>query len=578
MSKDTTTLPATALGAGETLTAAEEAPAPPPRLKIPGLKESWPRDLLAGFLVFLIALPLCLGISLASGYPLIAGIYTAIIGGILTTFISNSPLTIKGPAAGLIVIALGAIVEFGGGVGKSPEANYHAYQLALAVGVAAGLIQIALGLLKLGDVIGDFFPTAAVHGMLASIGVIILVKQFHYAFGVQDVSGGPFAQIAAIPNSIVNEIKPRIALIGVLSLLALFGLPLVKNRWVRMIPAPMVVLLIAIPLGLAFDLHHVHNYSIGNRTYVIGPKYEVNLPGSLFDGITHPDFAALTDPRLALIGWKYVIMFVLVGSLESLLSAKAIDLIDPWRRKTSLNRDLTAIGVANTVSAAVGGLPMISEIVRSKANIDNGARTRLADLFHALFLLVCVASIPLVLNHIPLAALAAMLVYTGFRLASPREFVHAFKVGKEQLVIFLATLFTTLATDLLMGIAAGVLTKIIIHLINGAPLLAMIKPRISVENVDERTVRVGVKQAAVFTNWLWLKNALKKVPADREVVLDLAETRLVDHTVMEKLHELEREYEHAGRKLHIVGLEGHVPMSSHPHAARKKAMPAVALA
>jgi MFS superfamily sulfate permease-like transporter len=554
----------------------------PPNDGLSGLKENGKADLLSGFLVFLIALPLCLGISLASGYPLIAGVYTAIIGGILTTFISNSQLTIKGPAAGLIAIAIAAILEFGGGPGKSPEANMQAYRLALAVGVAAGLLQLTLGVLRLGDVIGDFFPTAAVHGMLAAIGVIIAAKQIHIALGVQNVSGGTFEQIAALPSTILT-IKPRIALIGVSGLLILFLMPLIKNRQLRKVPAPLIVLLVAVPLGLVFDLHHAHNYRLGNREYVIGPEYAVNLPNTLFGGIAHPDFAALIDPRYAMIGWKYVIMFALVGSLESLLSAKAIDLLDPWRRKTSLNRDLTAIGLANTLSAAVGGLPMISEIVRSKANIDNGARTRWADFFHAVFLLLCVGALPVglalipalkddpqVLNHIPLAALAAMLVYTGYRLASPREFVHAYHVGIEQLVIFMTTLLVTLATDLLMGIAAGVVMKFVIHLINGAPLLAMLKPPITVEARGDGTHLVMMKQAAVFTNWLWLKKALKTVGTDKEVVLDLSETKLVDHTVMEKLREMESEFAENKGKLTIVGLEKHRALSNHPFAARKR--------
>jgi MFS superfamily sulfate permease-like transporter len=342
-------------------------------------------------------------------------------------------------------------------------------------------------------------------------------------------------------------------------------MPLIRNRFVRRIPAPMVVVVVAVLLGQWFDLDHRHGYLFLGQEYSVGPKALVDLPTNMFDGIAFPDFAGL----LTWTGWKFVLMFFLVGSVESLLSAKAIDVIDPWRRKTNLNRDLTAIGLANLASASVGGLPMISEIVRSKANIDNGARTRLADCFHALFLLVCVALIPGLLHEIPLAALAAMLVYTGCRLASPREFVHAYHVGTEQLVIFLATIVTTLATDLLMGIFAGVLTKIVIHLINGAPLLAMIKPKIHVETSAAQT-RVSPLGAVVFTNWLWLKHALTKAPADRELVLDLSGTRLVDHTVMEKLEEMKREYEHAGRKFLLVGLESHRPMSHHPHAARKK--------
>ncbi|MFO0845549.1 MAG: SulP family inorganic anion transporter [Gemmataceae bacterium] len=530
--------------------------------------KAWRADLLAGFLVFLIALPLCLGISMASGYPPIAGIFTAIIGGVVTTFISNSELTIKGPAAGLIVITLGAIEAFGGGVGKPDDVNFQAYQLALGVGVAAGVIQLLLGLFKLGDVIGDFFPTSAVHGMLAAIGVIIAAKQIHVVLGVQSVKGGPFAVIAQIPSSFAH-LNPEIAVIGLTSLLILFGLPMVKNRWVRMIPAPMLVLLVAVPLGLWFDLDHPHYYRfLGDEEYAIGPEYEVNLPGNFFDGVAMPNFSGL----LTGAGVKFVIFFTLVGSLESLLSAKAIDLLDPRRRQTNLNRDLTAVGLANTLAALVGGLPMISEIVRSKANIDNGAQTRKANLFHGLFLLASVALIPGLLHHIPLAALAAMLVYTGCRLASPYEFVRAYKIGLEQLAIFLTTIVVTLAEDLLVGVMAGVLLKVLIHLLNGATVRSLVRPVVEVEVRDGHTAVVTVKDAAVFSGWIYLKSQLKKIDPSLEVVVDLSRTRLVDHTVMEKLHILELEYEHAGRALHVVGLEGHRRLSNHPYAARKKAV------
>jgi MFS superfamily sulfate permease-like transporter len=267
---------------------------------------------------------------------------------------------------------------------------------------------------------------------------------------------------------------------------------------------------------------------------------------------------------------QFLLLFTLVGSLESLLSARAIDLLDPWRRHTDLNRDLTAIGAANALAALVGGLPMISEIVRSKANIDNGARTRRANLFHGLFLLACVAMIPGLLHHIPLAALAAMLVYTGCRLASPYEFVRAYRIGREQLAVFLVTIVATLATDLLIGVLTGVVVKLLLHLVNGAPLRALFRPPVRVELRDERTAVVTVREAAVFSGWLHIRGKLRAIDPGLDVVLDLSQTRLVDHTVMEKLHALERDYEHAGRALHVVGLEGHRSFSSHPHATRKK--------
>lgn len=325
-------------------------------------------DALSGFLVFLIALPLCLAISLACGYPAIAGVFTAIIGGILTPWISNSELTIKGPAAGLIVIALGTVNEFAEIYG--PE---RAYRLALGVGVAAGVVQILFALLRTG-IFGEFFPTSAVHGMLAAIGVIIISKQIPICLGLPNV-GSPLELLAEIPNEFVH-MNPEIALIGGLSLAVLFLLPLINNRYVQMVPAQMVVLLAAVPLGLFFDLDHTHTYSLAGHKFELGPKLLVNVPDNLLGAITVPDFYGLTTG----IGWKWVTMFALIGTLESMLSAKAVDMLDPQRRKTSLDRDNLAVGIGNALAASIGGLPMISKIVRSKANIDNGARTRFANM------------------------------------------------------------------------------------------------------------------------------------------------------------------------------------------------------
>ena len=533
-----------------------------PRGTPSGFVKYWKSDILSGFLVFLIALPLCLGISLACGYPAIAGIFTAIIGGILTTFISNSELTIKGPAAGLIVIAIGAITEFGEIYG--PE---RAYKLALGVGVAAGILQILFGLFRTG-IVGEFFPTSAVHGMLAAIGVIIMAKQIHITLGVE-ATGEPLELIAEIPASI-RQMNPEIALIGLTGLLVLIGLPLIKNRYVKMIPGPMVVLLLAVPMGIYFDLTHEHTYSLLGHEYHIGEKSLVDVPANMFAAITGPDFEALTT----LAGWKWVLMFALIGSLESLLSAKAIDMIDPHQRKTNMDRDMLAVGLGNTACAFVGGLPMISEIVRSKANIDNGAKTRFADMYHGIFLLLFVALAPGLIHRIPLAALSAMLVYTGFRLASPHEFMHVYKIGREQLVIFVATLVAVLATDLLIGIAIGIAVKFAIHVINGAPIRSLFKPDVDIEQRDPNTVVIVARQSAVFSNWIPLKRQIENVIGANDektaVILDLAHANVVDHTVMEKLHELQREIALRDRELQIIGLEEHRALSEHPHAARRK--------
>ena len=512
-----------------------------------GFGRYWSSDLLSGFLVFLIALPLCLGISLACGYPAIAGIFTAIIGGLVATFFSNSELTIKGPAAGLIVIAIGCVTEFGFTAGRDPAADIQAYRLALGVGVVAGAIQILFGVFRSG-ILGEFFPSAAVHGLLASIGVIIFAKQLPVTLGLGS-EGTPLELLARIP-SYFTDMHPQVAVIGIVSLVIVFGYPLLKIPGIRAIPAPLVVLLVSVPLGLHYEL---------------GPEFLVSVPSNMFGALTFPDFSGV----LTATGIQYIVLFSLIGSLESLLSAKAVDEIDPYRRKTNYDGDLLAIGIGNTAAAFVGGLPMISEIVRSKANIDNGAKTRFANMYHGLFLLVFVALAPALINQIPLAALGAMLVFTGFRLASPKEFLHMYHVGREQLVIFVATIVGVLATDLLMGIGIGILVKALIHLINGAPIASLFRLRVNVDQSGDGTT-LAVRDSAVFATWIGLKKRIEALKGEGSVTVDLNQTRLVDHTVMDRLQETKKEFEESGASLEIRGLDGHRPLSDDPTAARVK--------
>ncbi len=538
-----------------------------PRGDWTGFRKYFRYDVISGFLVFLIALPLCLGISLASGYPAVAGVFTAIVGSVLTSLLSNSELTIKGPAAGLIVIVVGCVTSFGFTGGQDPAADLEAYRMALAVGVVAGVVQVFFGLARFG-ILGDFFPTAVVHGMLAAIGVIIMLKQIPVALG-ESAKGTPFEILQDMPHTLANA-NPQIALIGIVSLVILFGKPFIKVAWVKRIPGQLVVLLVAVPLGMYFDLPHTHRVSFFGNIYEINEKFLVSVPQNLFSAITFPEWSALRQ----VVAWKWVVMFSLIGSLESLLSAKAIDMVDPWKRKTALNRDLVAVGIANTAASFIGGLPMISEIVRSKANIDAGARTRFADFWHGLFLLGFVALVPSLIHRIPLAALAAMLVYTGFRLASPREFVNVFHIGREQLIVFSTTIVAVLATDLLVGIVIGIGVKLVIHTYNGVPLRSLFKAFLEVEDVDENTTLIRASQSAVFSNWIPFKRQIEDLGRlqRRNVIVDLSDTKLVDHSTMERLEELREEFEHDGLQLSIIGLVGHLQLSGHALAARRRAM------
>ena len=523
---------------------------------------NWKSDLTSGFLVFLIALPLCLGISMASNFPPVAGVITAIVGGVIVSFLGSARLTIKGPAAGLIVIALGAVTELGAG---DPAAGY---KRALAVGAVAAVLQIVLALMRAGA-LGSAMPSAVVHGMLAAIGVIIISKQAHVALGVKPESHEPLNLLAEIPHSL-GIMNPEVALIGLAALAILFLLPYVGISWVRRIPGPMLALTIAIPLGFMFDLEHEHFYKLFSHEYHLGPEFLIQLPGSLLGAIVFPDFSMITSA----VSIKYIIMFALVGSIESLLSVSAVDALDPEKRSSDLNRDLLATGIGNLIAASIGGLPMISEIVRSKANIDNGAKSHMSNFYHGTFLLLSVALIPSVLQHIPLAALAAMLIYTGFRLAAPHEFKHTYEIGPEQLLLFVSTMLVTLATDLLLGVAVGLVLKLILHVKNGVPIRSLFKAIVSEERDGER-LKLKVHDAAVFTNFLGLQKRLRAVQSDvREVILDFGNCWVVDHTVLDKLDKLGTEW--SDRELVITGLEDHVASSQHPLASRKRLRPMAA--
>ena len=513
-------------------------------------------DLISGFLVFLIALPLCLGIAKASGFPPIAGIYTAVVGGLLVTFITNTALTIKGPAAGLIVIAVGAVEELGG------KNMIKGYQLTLAVIVISGILQVLFGLMKSGK-LGDFFPISVIHGMLAAIGLIIISKQIHITMGVVPTGKTPLALLQEIPYSFA-KMNPEVAVIGFLSMLILFLHPLIKNRYFKRFPAPLLVLSLAIPLGYVFNLSHEHDYDLGSLHFHINPaQLLVALPDNFFSGITFPDFSEI----FSLTSVKYIFMFALVGSIESILSAKAIDSLDPEQRKSNLNRDLVAVGIGNSIAGFIGGLPMISEIVRSSANINNGGKTKMSNFYHGLFLLLFVMLAASLIQKIPNAALSAMLVYTGFKLASPAEFRKIKIIGYDQLFIFLSTLIITLMTDLLVGVAAGILLKIILHLMRNTSFNELINLNMKTRQTADG-IHVELFGVTCFLNYLKFKTFIDQQSRDSKITLDFSHVKLADHTFLGNIHQLQNEFIQKGGQLDKQGFEKHHFQSSHHLASR----------
>lgn len=523
---------------------------PPVRGLVGFLRDPRP-DVLSGFFIFLIALPLSVGISLASGAPPLAGVITAICGGIVASLLGSAELTIKGPAAGMIVIVLGAIQELQLG-DADPSAGYRR---ALAVGVVAAVLQIGLSRLRVGR-LASVFPPSAVHGMMAAIGVIICAKQFHLLVGVKPTAKEPLALLAEVPQSLSHLDLP-IALLGALGLAVLLLWPKLPVPALRKVPAPLLVIGASIAAGWALDLATPHEAIWGGARYEVGPQHLVHLGSSLLGAITLPDFSHIFDAT----SLRYIVLYALIGTLESVLSGRAVEGLDPERERYDMDRDLLAVGLANLVAASLGGLPMISEIVRSSANVSYGARTRGSNLMHGVYLLAFVAFLPSVLEQIPMAALAAMLVATGMRLASPVELRKVFQIGWDEGAVFVTTMALTLGEDLLIGVGAGFLLS---FLLGAARSVTLFRAAITPSRQGD-CVTLHLNGPLLFTNLLDLERRVDEALAAgaTSLVLDLGDASLIDHTAMEALHRLEHELNVPWT---VVGLDRLRTVSGHPAA------------
>ena len=531
-----------------------------PKSGFKGLIENWQSDLIAAVSVALVALPLALGIAIASGAPPMAGILSAIIGGVVTTFFRGSHVAINGPAAGLIAVILAAIAALDDGSGRT--LNY-----VFAAIVVSGVIQVLMGILKMGK-FADLFHSTVVHGILAAIGIIIFAKQIHFALGTTTEATKVIDTLADAVRQIPN-INPFVACISLVGLLLLVFHSKISFKFFHFLPAPMWVLVLSIPFVYFFNFFDSHTISLFGNNYSVGPHLLINIPDNILDAIAFPDFSKINT----LPFWTSVLSITIIASIESLASAKAIDKLDPYRRKTDLNKDLIGIGISTIASGMLGGLPIINVIVRSTVNVHNHAKTKWSNLYHGILLVIIVFLAASAIQKIPLAALAIILVYTGFKLASPAVFKHVYKQGIEQLVFFVGTLGITLYTDLLIGIFGGLFLALVVHLLLAkVPVLTFFRMIFKsgselIEN-ENGSYDLKIKGIANFLGTIKINNLINKIPISSKVDIDLSEARLVDFSILENFYDFQRTHANTGGEVEISGLDKHISASKHKLSLR----------
>ena len=521
-----------------------------------------PKNIFSGFVVSLIALPLGLGLAIASEAPPMAGIISAIAGGVIVSVFGGSNLTITGPGNGLVIVILAAIVGLGSGD------LYQGYLFTLAAIMVSGLFLFLFGIFRLGG-LSEFFPSSALQGMLAAIGVGILAKQFHVMLGFTSVKGDTINQLILFPDSIrllFTSPSGQVVLaaaIGILSLVFLFLYSRIRNPLFHLIPAPMWVVVGSIAVSYYYEF-------VLNNPSPLSPDLMILLPENLLGSIPSPDFGKLFSIEF----FGFALSITLVAVIESLLSIKAVDKLDPLKRRSNINKDLRALGVATMVSGYFGGLNVVTVIARSSVNVNNGGNNRSANFFHAAFLVAFILLFAPQIQRIPLPALAAILVYTGYRLAAPENLLKIYKIGREQAFIFIITLFATLFTSLISGILIGIVSTFLIHLIlnKSASLFRRnwLKPNVLMYLEQETgNYYVSVKNFCSFLNFFKLKAKLDEIPENEHAIVDFSLCDFVDHTVMEGLSDYSRSFSRKGGNFEIIGLDIHAAETDHPFAVRK---------
>jgi len=533
-----------------------------PKTGLKGLVENWQSDLIAALSVALIALPLSLGIALAAGAPAMSGILSAVVGGLVTTLYRGGHISINGPAKGVIAVILLGIASMDDGTGQS-------FNYVLAAIVVSGALQALLGVLKLGRY-ADIFHSSVIQGILAAIGIIIFAKQIHVAIGTHSDS----------PNIIQNLIdavmflpkaNPFVVIIALVGLLLLLFHSKISYKFFHFLPTPMWVIALSIPFAYAFNFFDDHTMSMFGKSYELGPHLLLDIPDNFMDSILHPNFGKIHTIEF----WTTVISILMISSIESLAIAKAVDKIDPYKRKTDLNKDLTGIGLSTMAAGLIGGLPIIAVIIRSTVNVHNGGKTKWSNMYQGLLLLLFILVLSPIMQKVPLCAFAILLVFTGFKLASPSVFKQVYKHGVEQLIFFVGTMILTLYTNLLVGLFGGLLLALGSHL-----LLAKVSiPRFFkmifhsgsnlVMNQDGSYI-LKVRGIANFLGILNINKLMAQIPSGSKATIDLSESRLIGTTVLEGFYDFRKSHQNSGGSLNIIGLDQHISSTDHKLATKIK--------
>lgn len=514
------------------------------------LKSYLGSDLLSGFIVALVALPLNIGIAYASGFPALSGIYTTLIGGLIISFIAGTHLDIKGTSSGLYFIIATTVHYFASQYGPDGALSF-----VLACLFGAACLQLLFAIARLGF-IGDIFPSSAILGMMASFGLMLALKQVYIFLGSSVESKGTLELITNLPKALQTLTLP-VTIVGIVSLLIMVLCGHLPDTLKYKIPGPLLVLLVTIPLSIWLDIPGIEQQT--------GGEYLVSIPGNILEGVMFPDFTYFLTPES--LGFVFLIAFA--GSVETITSSKALEMADPLKRKTRLNKDLFAIGIGNIILSTIGGLPMTSDAKRGMINVNFGAKTAWSNVFHAVFVLFIVVVAGPLIKYVPLSAFAGILIYFSYKLISPKQISSTYNIGKEQLIVFLATLVTCMFSNLVVGLIVGIVLELIIYLSLGIKIQEMFKGNYKVTELKDHKYRVMVSNAAIFSNFYSFKKISESLPPDARLMINFADSKLIDHTFITQLHFFEEKLVSQGGSLELEGLDYHFNLGDHPLASRR---------